>query len=75
MAARKGELEELLASHKAVQLAKDTAKAELALVEQQLRSGRAARDAQLQQHSALVSFCMPVPASGRCAYSAGKHRS
>ncbi|KAL3161761.1 hypothetical protein ABBQ38_008856 [Trebouxia sp. C0009 RCD-2024] len=54
VAARKAELEELLASHKAVQLAKDTAKAELALVEQQLRSARAARDAQLQQHSALV---------------------
>ena len=54
VAARKGELEELLASHKAVQLAKDSAKAELALVEQQLKGGRAARDAQLQQHSALV---------------------
>ncbi|KAL3161492.1 hypothetical protein ABBQ32_010367 [Trebouxia sp. C0010 RCD-2024] len=54
VAARKGELEELLASHKAVQLAKDEAKAELAHVEQQLRSGRAARAAQLQQHLALV---------------------
>lgn len=69
MAARKGELEELLASHKAVQLAKDEAKAELAHVEQQLRSGRAARAAQLQQHLALVSLCIAVPASGECAYS------
>lgn len=55
LAARKAELGELLASHKAVQLAKDQAKADLSVVEQELRGGRAARDAQLQQHSALVS--------------------
>lgn len=55
LAARKDELQELLASHKAVQLAKDQAKAGLLVVEQDLRGGRAARDAQLQQHSALVS--------------------
>ncbi|KAL0032078.1 hypothetical protein WJX77_004042 [Trebouxia sp. C0004] len=48
------ELHAALASHKAVQQAKDHAKAELALVEQQLLNDRAARDDQLQQHTSLV---------------------
>lgn len=56
LAAQKAELEELLASHKAVQLAKDQAKADLVVVEQELRGSRAARDAQLQHHSGLVSI-------------------
>ena len=55
LAARKDELEELLASYKAVQLAKDQAKADLVAVEQDLRGSRAARAAQLQHHSGLVS--------------------
>ena len=50
------ELDVALVSHKAVQQAKDRAKAELALVEQQLLNDRAARDAQLQQHTSLVSL-------------------
>ncbi|KAL0025844.1 hypothetical protein WJX79_005914 [Trebouxia sp. C0005] len=48
------ELDAALTSHKAVQQAKDHAKAELALVEHQLLNDRAARDAQLQQHTSLV---------------------
>ncbi|KAL0050730.1 hypothetical protein WJX82_005993 [Trebouxia sp. C0006] len=48
------ELDAALVSHKAVQQAKDHAKAELALVEQQLLNDRAARENQLQQHSSLV---------------------
>ncbi|KAA6420490.1 MAG: hypothetical protein FRX49_09651 [Trebouxia sp. A1-2] len=47
------ELDAALTSHKAVQQAKDHAKAELALVEHQLLNDRAARDAQLQQHTSL----------------------
>ena len=62
LAARKTELEEVLASHKAVQLGKEQAKADLALVAQQLRGGRAARDAELQQHSALVSSLLTTAA-------------
>ena len=54
LAERRAELAELLASHKAVQLAKEQAKADLATVELQLRGDRAARHAQLQQHTALV---------------------
>ncbi|DBA79623.1 TPA: hypothetical protein ACH3X1_008307 [Trebouxia sp. C0004] len=49
------ELHAALASHKAVQQAKDHAKAELALVEQQLLNDRAARDDQLQQHTSLIA--------------------
>ena len=63
---RKAELEELLASHKAVQLAKDQAKADLVVVEQELRGSRAARDAQLQHHTSLVSMfitTLPAPCS------------
>lgn len=60
---RKAELQELLASHKAVQLVKDQAKADLMVAEQELRGNRAARDAQLQHHSSLVSIlsqqCLP----------------
>ena len=55
VASRGFELHEVLASHKAVQQAKDLAKANLAAVEQQLLADRAARDAQLQQHTSLVS--------------------
>lgn len=75
VAARKSELEELLTSHKAVQLAKDDAKADLALVEQQLSKGRAERAAQLQHHSALVSLCMTVPALGQYSNSNNNYRS
>jgi len=50
------ELDAALVSHKAVQQAKDHAKTELALVEQQLLNDRAARDDQLQQHTSLVSL-------------------
>ena len=53
------ELDAALVSHKAVQQAKDHAKAELALVEQQLLNDRAARENQLQQHSSLVSLDLP----------------
>lgn len=51
---RQTELEEVLASHKAVQQGKDQAKSDLLVVEQQLSADRAARDAQLQQHTSLV---------------------
>ena len=57
VAVRSTELEEVLASHKAVQQAKDQAKAALAATEQQLLADRAARDAQIQQHTSLVSLC------------------
>lgn len=53
------ELDAALVSHKAVQQAKDHAKAELALVEQQFLNDRAARENQLQQHSSLVSLDLP----------------
>lgn len=53
---RTAELKEVLASHKAVQLAKDQAKAELAIVEQQLLTDRAIRESQLQHHTSLVSI-------------------
>lgn len=68
LAAQKAEREELLASHKAMQLAKDQAKADLVVVEQELRGSRAARDAQLQHHSGLVSISittLPTPGA-RC---------
>lgn len=72
LAARKTELEEVLASHKAVQLAKEQAKADLALVQQQLRGSRAARDADLQQHSALVSSLFTTAAGQlQAAYVTG----
>ena len=60
LAARRSELEVLLAQHKAVQLAKEQAKLQLTVVEQQVRSDRAARSAHLKQHAALVG-CFPEP--------------
>ena len=54
VAVRSTELLEVLASHKAVQQAKDQAKAALAAAEQQLLSDRTARDFQIQQHNSMV---------------------